>query len=155
MDTSREMPFPPHVQPPGASAFAAPHDPVIPNNPISLRSQPISRVNANDHTTQDQYFSIPDTHLHFELALVRTAAAWNGIVTSRQLRNQRREDKRKPRKLEYQQNRTAAASAQEIGGAGSLTGEPVARPASSEPRSSALVVNPDLFDDSPPRSNSR
>ena len=47
-------------------------------------------------------------------------------MTSRELRNQRREQERKARKLAYRQSRAAAA---ETCGAGSLAGEPVARPA--------------------------
>jgi hypothetical protein len=55
-------------------------------------------------------------------------------MTGRELRKQRREAERKARKLEYQQNRlaaaaVAAASAQEMSGVGSLAGESVARPA--------------------------
>ena len=53
------------------------------------------------------------------------------LMTSRELRKQRREAERKARKLAYQQSRAAAASAQEICGAGSLAGEPVPRPAFS------------------------
>ncbi len=72
------------------------------------------------------------------------------LMTSRELRKQRREAERKARKLAYQQSRVAAASAQETCGAGSLAGEPVARPADFAPgeRSSfALAPNPDLFDE--------
>ena len=50
-------------------------------------------------------------------------------MTSRELRNQRREAERKTRKLAYQQNRAAAASASETCGAGSPAGDPVAEPA--------------------------
>ena len=59
-------------------------------------------------------------------------------MTSRELRKQRREEERKARKLAYRQSR-ASASAQEICGAGSLAGEPVARP--------ALSFSPDLLDE--------
>ena len=58
-------------------------------------------------------------------------------MTSRELRNQRREQERKARKLAYRQSRSAAA---ETCGAGSLAGEPVARPAD-------LTLNPDLLDE--------
>jgi hypothetical protein len=51
------------------------------------------------------------------------------LMTSRELRNQRREAERKTRKLAYQQNRAAAASASETCGAGSPAGDPVAEPA--------------------------
>ena len=62
-------------------------------------------------------------------------------MTGRELRKQRREAERKAKKLEYQQNRLAA----EPCGAGSLAGEPVARPASET--SAALAPNPELLDE--------
>jgi hypothetical protein len=70
-------------------------------------------------------------------------------MTSRELRNQRREAERKARKLEYKQSRAAAASASETCGAGSLAGEPVAGPAYTpgERSSSALAPSPELLDE--------
>jgi hypothetical protein len=61
------------------------------------------------------------------------------LMTSRELRKQRREEERKARKLAYRQSRAAAAMAQGTCGAG----EPVARPAAFEP-------NPELLDEFSP-----
>jgi len=80
-------------------------------------------------------------HLQSLSALSCTPPAWNVIMTGRELRKQRREAERKAKKLEYQQNRLAA----EPCGAGSLAGEPVARPASET--SAALPPNPELLDE--------
>lgn len=66
------------------------------------------------------YFSIRSTHLPQHLPSSPARILSNRSMTSRELRNQRREAERKARKLEYRQN---------LRGAGSLAGEPVVEPA--------------------------
>ena len=55
------------------------------------------------------------------------------LMTSRELRKQRREAERKARKLEYQQSRAAAAALEDTCRAGSPAAEPVAEPAFASP----------------------
>ena len=55
------------------------------------------------------------------------------LMTSRELRKQRREAERKARKLEYQQSRAAAAALEDTCRAGSPDAEPVAEPAFASP----------------------